>query len=115
MGSASKAIKLAGVQHGKSVRGTIDVSQAGVGGRLEVALLADTVSLAKAGHSSKVRVGRFLRSSLKVGPVTFAVPLTAKAKAALRRHKRLALTVQIVLTPVHGAAVTVTKIVVLHA
>jgi len=78
-------------------------------------LLASSASLAKVKHSSKVNIGRFLRSSLKAGAVSFAVPLNAKAKSALRRHRRLALTVQIVLTPAHGAATTVTKSVVLHA
>ena len=82
---------------------------------MEVALLAGSASLAKVKHSSKLRVGRILRSSLKAGAVSFSVPLTAKATSALRRHHRLALTVRIVLTPVHGAAVTTTKSVVLHA
>jgi plastocyanin len=111
----SKALKLAGSQRGSAVRGSIKVSQAGSGGRLEVGLFVAGSSLAKAGHSAQVRVGRLLRSSLKPGSVTFFVPLTAKAKAALRRHRRLALTVRIVLTPVHGVAETVTKGVVLHA
>jgi hypothetical protein len=44
-----------------------------------------------------------------------AVPVSAKGKAALRHHRRLALTVKITLTPVHGAAVTVTRGVVVHA
>jgi len=43
------------------------------------------------------------------------VALNAKGKAALRRHRRLALTVKVTLTPLHGAAVTVTHVVVLHA
>jgi plastocyanin len=108
-------IKLISSQHGSSVRGVVDVSQFGAGGRLEVALLAGSASLAKVGGLSKVRVGRFLRSSLQAGAVAFAVPLTAKGKSALRRHRRLALTVQIVLTPIHGAATSVTRSVVLHA
>jgi hypothetical protein len=111
----SKALKLAAVQHGSSVRGSVKISQTGSGGRLEVGLFAAGASLAKAGHSVRARVGRLVRSSLKAGSVSFSVPLTAKAKAALHRHHRLALTVRIVLTPTHGAAVTATKSVVLHA
>jgi plastocyanin len=114
-GSVANAITIASRQHGKSVRGVVDVSQFGAGGRLEVALLAASASLAKVGVLSKVRVGRFLRSSLQAGAVAFAVPLTAKGKSALWRHRRLALTVRIVLTPVNGAAVTVTRSVVEHA
>ncbi len=111
----SRALKLAGSQHGSTVHGSIKVSQAGSGGRLEVGLFAAGASLAKAGHPAQVRIGRLVRSSLKAGNVPFSVPLTAKGKAALRRHRRLALTVKITLTPLHGAAVTITRSVVVHA
>jgi hypothetical protein len=111
----SRALKLAGSQHGSTVHVQVKVSQAGSGGRLEVGLFATDASLAKAGHSALVRVGRLVRSSLQTGSVSFAVPLTAKGKAALRRHRRLALTVKIKLTPQHGAAVTVSGGVVMHA
>jgi hypothetical protein len=111
----SKALKLAAVQHGSSVRGSVKISQAGVGGRLEVDLLASGASPAKAGHSPQVLLGRLVRTSLYAGTTSFTVPLSAKGKVALRRHRRLTLTVKITLTPVHGAAVTVTRIVVVHA
>jgi len=97
------------------VHGSIKVSQAGAGARLEVSLLAARASLAKAGHSPQARVGRLVRSSLQAGSVSFSVPLSAKGKAALRRHRRLALTVKIKLTPQHGAAVTFTRNIVVHA
>jgi hypothetical protein len=115
VGSASEAVKLARAQHGSSVRGSLEISQAGVGGRLEVDLLASGTSPAKAGHSPRVRVGRLMRTSLYAGTTSFTVPLNAKGRAALRRHRRLALTVKITLTPQHGAAVTVTRNVVVHA
>ena len=111
----SKALKLAAVQHGSSVRGSVKISQAGAGGRLEVSLFAAGASLAKAGRSPQVRVGRLVRSSLKAGSVSFSVALSAKGKAALRHRRRLALTVKITLTPLHGAAVTLTRGVVVHA
>jgi plastocyanin len=110
----SRALKLAGSQHGSTVHGQVKVSQAGSGGRLEVGLFATDASLAKAGHPAQVRVGRLVRSSLKVGNVSFSVPLNSKGKAALRRRRRLALTVKIVLTPQHGATVTITRIVVVQ-
>jgi plastocyanin len=108
-------VKLAASQHGSTVHGTLDVSDAGTGGRLEVALFTPGASLARAKHPAKVRVGRLVRLSLTAGVVSFVVPLTANAKSALHRHRRLALTVQIVLTPLHGAAVSTTRSVVLHA
>ncbi len=110
----SRALKLAGSQRGTTVHGSIKVSQAGSGGRLEVALFAAGASLAKTGHAARVRVGRLARSSLKAGSLYFSVPLNAKGKAALRRHRRLALTVKLILTPVQGAIVTVTRSIVVH-
>jgi hypothetical protein len=110
----SRALKLAGSQHGSTVHGSIEVSQAGSGGRLEVGLFATAASLAKAGHPAQVRIGRLVHSSVKAGSVSFSVPLITKAKASLHRHRRLALTVKITFTPLHGAAVTVTRTVVLH-
>jgi hypothetical protein len=111
----SKALKLAGSQHGSSVRGSVKISQAGAGGRLEVGLFATGASLAKTGHSKQVRVGRLVRSSLKAANVSFSVALSAKGKAALRHRRRLALMVKITLTPLNGAAVTLTRGVVVHA
>jgi hypothetical protein len=115
VGGASEAVKLARTQHGSSVHGSVKISQAGSGGRLEVGLFAAGASLAKAGHAAQARVGRLVRSSLEAGSVSFSVPLNAKGKAALRRRRRLALTVKVTLTPVHSAAVTVTRAVVVRA
>jgi hypothetical protein len=111
----SRALRLPASQRGGTVRGSIEVSQAGAGGRLEVALFAAGASLAKAGRPAQVRVGRLVRSSLHAGSVSISVPLNAKGKAALRRHRRLTLTVKITLTSLHGAAVTVTRGVVVRA
>jgi plastocyanin len=110
-----RALKLAAGQHGSTLHGSIKVSQADSGGRLEVALFAAGASLAKTEHAAQVRIGRLVRSSLKAGSVSFSVPLSAKGKASLRRHRRLTLTVKITLTPLRGAAVTTTRSVVMHA
>jgi hypothetical protein len=104
---------LASRQRGPSVRGALDVARAGAGGRLEVTLFAKRASLAKALPSA--RVGRFVRSSVRAGVVHFDVPLLARGRSALRRHRRLSLTARIVLTPVSGTAVTLTRSVVLHS
>jgi hypothetical protein len=110
----SRALEIAGSQRGSTVRGSIDLSQDGAGGRLEVGLFASAASLAETVHSRPVRVGRLVRSSLKAGSVSFSVPLSAKCKASLRRHRRLAVTVKIALVPPRGAAVTLTRVVVVH-
>jgi plastocyanin len=102
-------------QRGGSVKGTLDVSQAGAAGRLEIDVFAKSASLAKARHATPVRVGRLVRSSLSVGKLSFSVKLNARARRALKGHRRLALTVKITLTPVQGEPFKVTRAVVEHA
>ena len=82
------------------------MSSVGSEGQLQIELLT---------KGAAAPVGKLVRSSLHAGKLTFALPLSAKGKAALRRQRRLALTVKIMLTPQHGAAVTLTRVVVVHA
>jgi plastocyanin len=115
VGGASSALRAASRQRGKSVHGSVDISPAGAGGRLEVDLLAASASLARARHQPKVRVGRLVRTALKAGKVSFAVSLNARARLALHRRHNLALTVRVVVTPASGSAVTVTRAVVVRS
>jgi len=103
-GPASSALKLAKSQHGTSVRGSVALSQASAGGKLEVVLLAK-----KGG-----RVGRLMRLYLKPGRLSFTVPLKPRARRTLMASKKLPLTVQIVVTPPGRAALTLKRGVVLH-
>jgi hypothetical protein len=100
------SVKLASTQHGGVVHGFLVVSSAGSGGQLQIELFT---------KGAAAEVSKLVRSSLQAGKLTFALPLSVKGKAALRRHRRLALTVKIRLMPAHGAAVTVTRSVVMHA
>ncbi len=100
------SLKLASTQHGGIVHGSLVVSSTGSEGRLQIEMLTKGAAAA---------VGKLVRSRLHAGKLTFALPLNAKGKAALRHNRRLTLTVKITLTPVHGAAVTVTRRVALHA
>jgi plastocyanin len=102
-------------QHGSTVRGSLDISPTGAGGRLEVDLLANAASLAKTRGSGAVRVGRLVRAAVSAGRLSFSVHLTPGAQHALMRHRRLVLSVKIALTPPNGIAVTVTRTVVMHA
>ena len=65
--------------------------------------------------TKKPSAGRLVRSSLRAGLVSFKVTLNARAAHALRAHHRLALSVRIVVRPVHGAPVTVTRAVLLRS
>jgi plastocyanin len=115
IGGAAKAIKLAAGSNGGRVHGSIAVSQAGAKGRLEVDLLARSATLASAGNSQQLLVGRFVRSSLAAGTVRFSVALDGRAKRALARHGHLVLGVRVILTPLAGAPLRVLRGVVLHA
>jgi len=114
VGSASSAIKLAAFQRGQSVHGSVAVSNAGAGARLDVQLFAARAVLASATQSSRVRVGRLVHSSLHPGTASFAVALDASARHALHVHGRIALSVKIVLTPAQGSALAVTRSVVVR-
>jgi plastocyanin len=110
----SHALRLPALQRGAAVRGSIDVSAAGAGGALEVAVFAPGASLAGAHRPAGVRVGRLRRASVRTGVMSFTVSLNARARAALHRHHRLGLTVQIVLTPTVGPPARVTRGLVLR-
>lgn len=108
------SLKLTAPRRGSSVRGSVEVSNAGAGGRLEIDLIAGSASLAAAHRSGPVRVGRFVRASVSAGRVSFSVGLNARARSALRRRHRLALTVKIALVPTHGATVAIARSVALR-
>jgi plastocyanin len=110
-----RAPSLASKQHGGAVRGSLAISRSGAGDRLEVSLFVSSASLGRAGHRTRVRVGRLLRSPVSAGAMPFRVRLNAQARRALKRRRRLALVVRITLTPPHGAPASVTRTVVEHA
>jgi plastocyanin len=114
-GSASQAVKVARNQHGSRVRGSVSLSAAGAGGKLDVRLYAKRAALSQGSGGGNAQVGRTVRSALKAGRVSFAVPLKKAGRQALGRLKKLSLSVKIVVTPPGGAAVTLKRGVVLHA
>ena len=84
-GSAANAVKLPLKQHGKSVRGSVAVSPAGAGGRLEVDLLARSGRRWRARgirHGARRQDGA---PALQAGGCPFSVPLTPRAKRAAPR------------------------------
>jgi plastocyanin len=113
-GGAANALRLSPAQRGDAVRGSLAVSAAGARGSLEVDVLAKAASLARAGHAASVRVGKLERGSLTAGTVRFRVPLNARARRALARRGRLALTVEITLRPIVGSAAKIERGVVLR-
>jgi hypothetical protein len=109
----SGALTIHSSQRGTIVKGSLQVSTADAGDRLEVDLLATAASLAKAGRTAQV-VGRFVSASVRAGRQSFSMKLDPRARQALKRHHRLALKVKITLTPAYGAAMSITKPVTVH-
>jgi hypothetical protein len=100
------SLELASTQHGGVVHGSLVVSSAGSEGQLQIELLT---------KGAAAPAGKFLRSSLHAGKLTFALTLSAKAKHTLKAHHRLALTVRIVLAPAHGQAMTMSRSVLMRS
>jgi plastocyanin len=113
-GPASQALKVSKAQRGRSVRGSIDIAQAGAGGKLEVVLLARRALVLGPGHTGTMRVGRLVAGPLSAGRRSFSVALRRAARQALRSRDRLPVTVRIVVTPARGSAVTLKRGVVIH-
>ncbi len=107
--ASAATVALTGSQRGAAVHGSLEVPAVDAGAHLQIELLAAGASLAKVKHAGGVLVGRLTRSAVAPGRVSFAVSLSAQGRRALHRHRRLALTVRIVLTPGHGAASVLTR------
>ncbi len=86
LGSAAQAVKLPASQHGRSVRGSVKVSQAGAGGRLEVDAARQARVAGGRGHGAQLQVGRLVQP-LSAGTVSFKVPLSARAARAARTRQ----------------------------
>ncbi len=106
------ALRLRPPRHGGTLRGSVDVPPADAGGRLEIDLFARAAALAAA--TPGVRVGLLVRQTVPAGVSSFAIAVDRRARAALRTHGRLALTVRVLLTPRHGAASSISSRVTLR-
>jgi plastocyanin len=108
-GPASRALRVARSQRGGSVAGSIALTEAAAGGRLEVVLLS------RRGRSAAgARLGRFERSRIEAGRVAFTVALGRRGRLELRARKKLRLTVRVVLKAPGETALKLTRGVVLH-
>jgi hypothetical protein len=112
-GPASGALRLARNQAGTSVLGSIALSPASAGGKLEVLLLAKG-GRTMAARRASTRVGRLLRSPLEAGRLAFAVPLDGRARRTLSSREKLPLIVQVTVRAPGQAALTLKRGVILH-
>jgi hypothetical protein len=93
----------------------VNISPAGEGGSLEVDALVKSAALARNGHGGRVRVGKLVLSHLHAGNIAFSVRLNSRARSALRRHGRLALSLRVIVSPLCGSMLTITRSVVVRA
>lgn len=108
-GPTATAAQLARTQHGATVRGSLEVTRGG--SRLQVDVLAKRSALGSRG-SGQARVGHVTRT-VGAGRASFAVPLTAAAKQALRRRHKLPVTVKLTVKPPTGPTFTASRSVTL--
>ncbi len=112
-----RSLKLTAHRHASAVRVSLEVASSGVGGHLEVDLIASAASLGGA-HRGSPRVavvGRLVRGSISAGKQSILIVLDARAKNSLRRHHKLRVTVKIILTPTTGPVQVLMKSIVLRA
>jgi plastocyanin len=106
---AAQAVKLASTRRGATLHGTLALAAGAQGASLTVTALAPRAALGRHHGPARVRVGHLLRHSLSGANVSFSLVLDALARQALRLHSHLAVTVEVVLTPATGKALTVTR------
>jgi plastocyanin len=111
-GLTLQALRLAKSQRGGTVRGSIDLSQAG--GRLRVDLLATRAAVLGQREKGTMRVGHLVRPSLRAGSTSFGVSIASLARKALRLRERLALRVTIAVTTPQGDTLKRTRAVTMH-
>ena len=113
-GNTREALTLLKSQRGTAVRGSVRISPAGAGGRLEVDLLAKRASLASVSGPFRSRVGKLVRRALSAGKVSFSAPLNARGRRALRRHGHLALKAAVAVSSPAAARFSTSRSVVLR-
>lgn len=107
-GPPVESLQVARNQHGRTVRGSIVLSPAAVGGKLIVDLWATRAALG--GHGKGLhQVGSLSRALTTAGRMPFSVSLRPFAQPALQRRGQLGLTVKTTVRPTSGAARTLTR------
>jgi plastocyanin len=103
--SARPRVSVAHRQHGAVLRGTVTTPA----GRSQI-----SVTAYRPGHGSRIRIGSQTKRSTGTGTTGFAVRLDAAGRRALRRARRLAVELRVVIAPLAGRPVTKTIAVVLR-
>jgi plastocyanin len=101
-------LKIAKTQRGVKVGGSI--ADLAAGSDLKIDITAKSSALKT---SASIRVGRLTKSSLAAGTYKFSIKLNSKARAAIKKKGKLAVSVKFKLTPPGAPTVTATRSVTL--
>jgi len=99
------AVKVSAVQIGTTVRGTISGAKGSRRATIKVTAKRGAVRAAGT-RTAAISVGRRNATTTKSGSLLFSVGLNAKARAAIARRGRLAVSVRVAVAPVTGATKT---------
>jgi plastocyanin len=97
-------LSVAKTQTGTKVKGDVTVEKAG--SKLAVSVWAAKNVLQHSSSKKLVEIGHATRTKAPAGKLTFSVNANRTARSALRRHRRLSVTVVIALTPPGGHELT---------
>jgi plastocyanin len=116
-GSLRNSIKIATIQSGNQVRGTLKISAAGRGGHVLITVLASRSGLKHGTAHGKqlVTLASKRLSGLRPGTAKFTLAVGGTGRKALTTYRRLATIVDVKVTAPHSKTVTLAKSVVLRA
>jgi plastocyanin len=116
-GSLRNSIKIATIQSGNQVRGTLRISAAGRGGHVLITVLASRSGLKHGTAHGKqlITLASKRLNGLRPGTAKFTVTVGGTGRKALTAYRRLATIVDVKVTAPRSKTVTLAKSVVLRA
>jgi plastocyanin len=106
--AAASSLQLPAVQHGTTVKGTVTIASGG--SDFEADLLGSTSQLARS-----TVVGKTVKHGVGAGTLHFRVTLNKRGRAALKRHRRLALKLVVTVRGPGGARSSLSRSITLRS
>ena len=107
-GAAASSLRLSAVQRGTAAKGAVTIASGG--SDFEADLLGNTSQLARS-----VLVGKIAKHGVGAGKLSFKVTLNKRGRAALKRHRRLALKLVVRVSGPNGAQTSLSRSVTLRS
>jgi hypothetical protein len=106
--AAARSLRSPAVQHGTTVKGSVTIASGGAD--FEADLLGSTSQLARS-----VVVGKTVKHGVAAGKLSFKVSLNKRGRAALKRHRRLALKLVVKVSGPGGARSSLSRAISLRS